>query len=91
MTRIAVEAIDATSFDVTVEARKTTRHRVTVSPGYLRELTGGKGTAEDLVRRSFEFLLEREPNTSILTTFDLRLIGSYFPEYEEIIRRRVQS
>jgi hypothetical protein len=88
MTRISVNAIDATSFDVTVEARKTTRHRVTVSPGYHRTLTGGSIPAEELVRRSFEFLLEREPNTSILTTFDLRVIGSYFPEYEETIRKR---
>lgn len=88
MTRITVEAIDQTSFDVTVEARKTTRHRVTVSPGYLKELTGGNGSGDDLVRRSFEFLLEREPNTSILSRFDLKVIGSYFPEYEETIRKR---
>ena len=41
---------------------------------------------EDLVRRSFEFLLEREPRTSILREFDLPVIGRYFPEYEREIR-----
>jgi hypothetical protein len=30
-------------------------------------------------------LLEREGNTSILTSFDLPLIGTYFPEYEQEI------
>src|SRR5439155_312918 len=37
---------------------------------------------EDLVRRSFVFLLEREPATSILRTFDLSVISRYFPEYD---------
>jgi hypothetical protein len=38
------------------------------------------------VSRSFDFLLERESNTSILRHFDLRVIGHYFPEYERVIR-----
>jgi hypothetical protein len=38
------------------------------------------------VKRSFEFLLEREPNTSILPEFDLSVIQRYFPEYERTIR-----
>jgi hypothetical protein len=33
------------------------------------------------VRRSFEFLLAREDNTSILREFDLSTIERYFPEY----------
>jgi hypothetical protein len=42
--------------------------------------------AEKLVEKSFEFLLEREPNTSILRSFDLPAIQRYFPEYERTIR-----
>jgi hypothetical protein len=34
-----------------------------------------------LVRASFEFLLEREPASSILRRFDLAAISTYFPEY----------
>jgi hypothetical protein len=61
---------------------------VTVTPDYHRKLTGGKVNPETLVERSFEFLLEREGNTSILSSFDLPLIGQYFPEYEgEIVER----
>jgi hypothetical protein len=47
----------------------------------------GRETVEDLVRRSFEFLLEREPATSILRTFDLSVIRRYFPEYDSRFKR----
>ena len=41
----------------------------------------------DLVERSFAFLLEREPRESILRSFDLSVIGRYFPDWERAIRR----
>jgi hypothetical protein len=41
--------------------------------------------AETLIEKSFEFLLQRESNTSILRTFDLPVIGHYFPDYESAI------
>lgn len=68
-----------------------TQHTVTVSAASLaRWARAGKGSAqqdvEDLVRRSFEFLLEREPATSILRRFDLSVIETYFPEYDELFR-----
>ena len=88
MTRITVNPVDETTFNVTVEARTTTEHRVTVSPSFREKLTGGKISSEDLMKRSFEFLLERESNTSILGTFDLTVISTYFPEFEETIRRQ---
>lgn len=83
---IQVTKKNDTTFEVTVTARSTTTHTVTVNPDYHRKLTGGKVPAERLVERSFEFLLEREPNTSILRRFDLPVIQSYFPEYERTIR-----
>jgi hypothetical protein len=30
---------------------------------------------------SFKFLLDREPNTSILLSFEIMVIAGYFPEY----------
>lgn len=68
---------------------KRTEHTVTVSPASLARWGGGRERqedVEDLVRRSFEFLLEREPATSILRRFDLSVIESYFPEYDEMFR-----
>ena len=52
-----------------------------------RERYGG-GDVADLVRRSFEFLLAREPNTEILGEFDLSTIERYFSDYREAISRR---
>jgi hypothetical protein len=86
---IAVKKINGTTFVVTVTSTGTTTHRVTLTPEYYQKLSGGTGTAEDLIARSFEFLLERENNTSILRSFDLPTIARYFPEYEsEITRER---
>jgi hypothetical protein len=57
-----------------------------------RERLGGKEvSAERLVEESFRFLLEREPNTSILSSFELPLIGKYFPQYAREIRERLRQ
>jgi hypothetical protein len=88
---IKVDKIDETTFNVTVEDRRVTTHRVTVDPAYWEKLTGGSVTAETLVKKSFEFLLDRESNTSILSAFDLPVIGRYFPEYEKTIRKMLEE
>ena len=84
---IQVKKLNDTTFEVTVQDRATTVHTVTASPDYAARLTGGRVPAEILVRWSFNFLLEREPNTSILRSFDLTVIARYFPEYERVIPR----
>ena len=58
------------------------RHRVTVSEEELLRYGRGR-SAEELVRASVEFLLKREPPSSILPEFELSAIESYFPEFEE--------
>jgi len=63
-----------------------TNHRVSLTSGDLARLAPGAIDPEDLVRRSFEFLLERESQHSILASFELTDIGRYFPEYEREIR-----
>ena len=66
-----------------------TSHVVSLDDHYYRKLTGGKVAAEELVRKSFEFLLERESKESILKQFSLPVIGRYFPEYEREIREQL--
>ena len=83
---ITVKAIDSSSFEVTVESSTTTIHHVTLKPSYYEKLTGKRVTPAVLVKKSFEFLLDRESNTSILRSFDLPVIGRYFPEYEREIK-----
>jgi hypothetical protein len=82
---IRVESTGAGSYQVTVEGASSTVHSVTVTPEYLQKLTGGRASAETQIEKSFEFLLERESNTSILRSFDLPVIQRYFPEYERTI------
>ena len=67
--------------EVTVRDRALTKHRVRVSLPE-RDRYGGRDVdIAGLVRRSFEFLLARESNTSILREFSLSTIERYFPEY----------
>lgn len=73
---------------IVADARSRTEHRVRVTQADLERLAPGTSDPTDLVRRSFVFLLEREPKESILRAFDLSVIGRYFPEYEATIRRR---
>jgi hypothetical protein len=83
---IQVKKLGDTTFEVTVSAGSTTTHTVTVTPEYAQKLTGGACSTEHLVQRSFDFLLERESNSSILRSFDLPVIARYFPEYERTIK-----
>jgi hypothetical protein len=75
----------------TVRNGGETRHRVRVSGKDLARLAPGAADPRELVMASFAFLLEREPRESILREFDLRVIGTYFPEYELEIRRRMRD
>ena len=89
---IEVAKQQAAEYLVTIiEGDSRTSHTVTAQPDYIAKLTGGNANAEDLIRHSFEFLLEHEPKESILRSFGLPVIGHYFPEYEEEIRRRVSE
>jgi hypothetical protein len=91
MSRIEVEcsAVDEGWLAcVTVTDHGTSREfEVAVSAAELDRFAPGSGDPCPLVRRSFEFLLAREPKESILRTFGLAVIGHYYPEYETEIRR----
>lgn len=71
---------------VIVEIDTRTEHEVTLDDEYYRILTHSEMTREELIKRSFEFLLEREPKESILSKFNLKIIKNYFPEYEKKIK-----
>ena len=76
------------SWRVDVRDQKTTSHTVSIPAGFAERLGLTQVPPERLVEESIRFLLEREPNTSILSTFGLPVIGSYFPSYEiEIVQR----
>ena len=64
-----------------------TSHEVTMNKDYYLAQTEGRIVPEEFVKRSFEFLLEREDKDSILQRFDITQINDYFPEFEKEIKK----
>ena len=62
---------------------------MTVAAADLARLDPAAPDPERLVRAAFAFLLEREPASSILRSFDLPVIGRYFPGWEDDVRERL--
>jgi hypothetical protein len=88
--KIEVEKTGNLEFRVRiVEKGGESSHHVSLKQEDYARLTGGTIEPEELLRRSFEFLLEREPKESILSRFDLSVISRYFPEYEREMKRRL--
>ncbi len=59
---------------------------VTVDKEYYKELNISI-TIDELIKKSFQFLLERESKESILKKFNINIIKQYFPEYEQVIKK----
>ena len=78
---LLITELSKDKFEITVKADQLTKHVVSVSDQMLLNLTKNKISKEELLNFSFNFLLEREPNTSILSKFDIIVISKYFPEY----------
>ncbi len=92
MSEIAVECTRSDRgwvCSVTVGDHGSSRdYEVGVSDAELARFDPGAPDPLALVRRSFDFLLAREPKESILASFGLSTIERYFPEYAREIRRR---
>ncbi|HET7235203.1 MAG TPA: hypothetical protein VFK59_02085 [Actinomycetota bacterium] len=86
MAAITVQPRDDGRFSVRIddEDGSSTEHEVSVSAEDLERLGAGR-TPDAFVRACMEFLLEREPKESILRSFDVSVIGSYFPEFERTV------
>ena len=84
---VSVEPIEADDFLVEVAASTSTQHRVTLTDAYWNQIWNGQMTKVEIIERSFAFLLERESNASILSSFEWPVIQRYFPEYESAAAR----
>ena len=89
MTRssISIEKRNDDVFEVTVVDSITTAHEVTITDQSLSDLSENNVTKTQLLEFSFRFLLDREPNTSILSSFDINVISRYFSNYKDEVRR----
>jgi hypothetical protein len=83
---ITVKKQNQDEYLVKVEKKE---YKVSLDDKYWQDLTGGRITKEELIEKSFDFLLEREPKESILSSFNLKVINRYFPDFEEEIETRI--
>jgi len=87
-----VTATDGWLCQVTIADRGSeSRHSVTFTRADFHRLAATSEAPEGLVRRSMDFLLEREPKESILNSFTLTDISRYFPEYEREVGRHASD
>ena len=84
---LSIKKLSDDVFKVTVVETSTTTHTVTVTDQRLNDLTDNNVTKTQLLEFSFKFLLEREPNTSILSSFDINVISKYLSDYRDKVRR----
>jgi hypothetical protein len=90
MTDLTVTRRSPGSFVVEVAAGTPTTHQVEVPSGLAEDL-GGAGTSDErLIEESFRYLLEHEPNTSILRKFSIDQIENYFPRWPSEMSRRLR-
>ena len=77
---IIINQIDNEKFEVYIKSDQESKHIVIFEDQYYSKFNKNKSKRE-IIKKSFEFLLKREPNTEILKKFNLKVINNYFPEY----------
>lgn len=65
-------------------------HRVTMDRDFIMRI-GANYQPELVVRKSFEFLLSKEPKEKIMEEFDLTVITHFFPEYIPTLEKMLES
>ena len=84
---IFIKELSDNKFEIILNKKLITKHTVILTDEYHDILTKKKISKKKLLEYSFQFLLDREPNTSILSFFELNIISKYFPEYEHEIKK----
>jgi hypothetical protein len=81
--------LEPTRFGVAVtEGEVTTTHKVAVHPDLLDDLGLSDVDPADIVRETFEYLLDREPASAIQGDFPLEQIAEHHPDfYDELAAR----
>jgi len=77
-------------FLVTVaDANGQSQHNVRVDKDFLMRI-GQTKKPEEVVKKSFEFLLEREPKEAILEEFDINTISHFYPDFITELEKRLE-
>ena len=86
MASIKITEIEKDKFIVEVSDNVKSSHNVVITDKVYQELTNSMISKYELLEKSFAFLLDREPNTSILTNFEIQIISHYFSDYTNCVR-----
>jgi hypothetical protein len=65
--------------------------KVIITDADLHQLTESRVGKNHLIEFAFTFLLEREPVDAIQSTFNMKTISHYFPEFPEAVKRWVDE
>ena len=84
--QINIKELSPNTFNVAIYSNTETNHQVTISDNFVTEYQIKNLTKKEIIEQSFIFLLQREPNTSILRKFDIGVIANYFPEYKKLFK-----
>jgi hypothetical protein len=79
---------DPLEFEVIIRVgKRETHHHVTSARDTCERLRMSTYTPEQCIEAAFRFLLDREPQESILQSFDITVISRYFSEFERELPR----
>ena len=88
---ISIKILSNDEYEISVNSKTVTTHILSLSDEVHKNLTNEKVTKEELLDFSFKFLLDRESNTSILSSFELIVISRYFSDYEKSVKKWCSS
>jgi hypothetical protein len=90
MSQLTITELEPGTFGVQVEeGHETTSHQIRLDDDFLDDAGLDTFEREALVRETFEFLLEREPATAIMSEFGLDDVQRFFPDLVEELARRL--
>ena len=72
---------------IVLEPGGESRHRVTIDANEAERWAKLGAAPSRCVEAVMRFLLDREPKESILSTFDMRVVRRYFPEFDDAFPR----
>ena len=75
---IFIKELSDNKFEIIINKKPITKHTVLLTDEYHDSLTKKRISKKKLLEYSFQFLLYREPNKSILTFFELNLYLNTF-------------
>jgi len=94
--KLTITARSRDDFDVIVtseELHKTKQSifKVNITNADLHELTENRVDKDHLIAFAFIFLLEREPVDAIQSSFNMKTISHYFPEFPKAVKSWVDE